>query len=110
MDITPDEVLRVANRTLRAAGYVITDLTRTDQYVAFTCERASLLRAKLRFVIAITYSSDFSGGADVRLADLARDSSGVLVRVAAKPSADKDTVPGLSFSTFLGAPFHRGRR
>ncbi len=102
MDVAPDEVLRVANRTLRAAGYVITDLTRTDQYVAFTCERASLLRARLRFVIAVSYSSDFSAGAEARLADLARESGGVLVRVAAKPSADKDTVPWTEFLDVLG--------
>lgn len=102
MDVTPDDVLRVANRTLRAAGYVITDSTRTDQYVAFTCERTSLLRAKLRFVIAISYSSDFSEGSEARLAGLARDSGGVLVRVAVGPPTDQETVPWSEFLDVLG--------
>lgn len=102
MDVAPDEVLRVANRTLRAAGYVITDSTRTDQYVAFTCERTSLLRAKLRFVIAISYSRDFSEGAEARLAGLARESGGILVRVAVGPPADEDTVPWGEFLDVLG--------
>lgn len=102
MDVGPDEVLRLANRTLRAAGYVITDSTRTDQYVAFTCERTSLLRAKLRFVVAISYSSDFSDGAEARLAGLARDSGGVLVRVAVEAPVANDTVPWAEFLDVLG--------
>jgi hypothetical protein len=102
MPLDPEEVVRTAHRTLRAAGYVITDSTRTDQYVALVCERTSLLRAKLRFVVAISYSDDFTDGARARLSLRANEEHAVLIYVAASDPSKEDVVPWREFLDVLG--------
>jgi hypothetical protein len=93
-----DEVIEVASRTLRAAGYEVFEFQRSLNRAEFRCRISSRLGAVIRFMFCFTSGDEFPDNQIEELQHLAESQALSLILVSQKGSEG-----GMSWSDFLRA-------